>query len=115
MVSNVEIDIEQCRENDKIKDIISKSGLPIKHIKMLLRLSDTIYINAINYNVVVEGNLTIILLISSKPKNKTGVFNTFSLTNVLYKVRDMEKEHDDIETRCEVEEGLLKVLIDIKV
>ena len=37
---NLEIDVEQCRENDKVKEIISKSGLPIKYIKLLLRLSD---------------------------------------------------------------------------
>ena len=49
----MDIDVEQCRENDIIKDIISKSGLPIKHIKLLLRLSDAIYINAINYNVAI--------------------------------------------------------------
>ena len=49
----MDIDVEQCRENDIIKDIISKSGLPIKHIKLLLRLSDSIYINAINYNVAI--------------------------------------------------------------
>ncbi|MDO5835418.1 MAG: hypothetical protein Q4P17_02830 [Methanobacterium sp.] len=108
----MDIDIEQCRENDKIKDIISKSGLPIKHIKLLLRLSDTIYINGINYNVVVgEDNQILILLISSKPENTTGVFNTYSITNVLYKVREMEKEHDDLETRCEIEDGLFKILL----
>lgn len=110
----MDIDIEQCRENDKIKDIISKSGLPIKHIKLLLRLSDTIYINGINYNVVVEGNQILILLISSKPDNTTGVFNTYSITNVLYKVREIEKEHDDLETRYEVEDGLFKILVKVK-
>lgn len=53
----MDIDIEQCRENDKIKEVISKSGLPVKYIKLLLRLSDTIYINGINYNVMVEVNM----------------------------------------------------------
>jgi hypothetical protein len=110
----MDIDIEQCRENDKIKEIISTSGLPIKHIKLLLRLSDTIYINALNYNVVVEGNQVSILLISSKPDNITGVFNTFSITNVLYKLREMEKEHDDINTHCEVDGDLFKIMIEIK-
>ena len=109
----VEIDIEQCRENDKIKEIISKSGLPIKHIKLLLRLSDTIYINGINYNVLVQGNHVLIVLISSKPDNATGVFNTYSLTNILYKVREMEKENDDLKTQCEVEGDLFKILLDV--
>ncbi len=109
----VDIDIEQCRENDKIKDVISKSGLPVKYIKLLLRLSDTIYINGINYNVMVEGKHVLILLISSKPDNKTGVFNTYSLTNVLYKLREMEKEHDDMKTQCEIEGDLFKILVDV--
>ena len=64
----MEINIEQCRENDKIKDVISKSGLPIKHIKLLLRISDAIYINAINNNVSIDGSLVKLLLISSKPE-----------------------------------------------
>ena len=34
MCKKMKIDIEQCRENDMIKDIISKSGLQIKHIKL---------------------------------------------------------------------------------
>ena len=114
MVDTVDIDIEQCRENDKIKEIISTSKLPIKHIKLLLRLSDTIYINGINYNVVVKGNHVFILLISSKPENKTGVFNTFSITNVLHKLRDMEKEHDDLQTRCEVDGDLFKIVVGVK-
>ena len=113
MVDTVDIDIEQCRENDKIKDIISTSGLPIKHIKLLLRLSDTIYINAINYNVVVDDKQVVILLISSKPDNITGVLHTYSLTNVLYKLRDMEKEHDDLKTHCEVDDNIIKIIIDI--
>ncbi|HMK53752.1 MAG TPA: hypothetical protein VK444_03140 [Methanobacteriaceae archaeon] len=109
----MDIDIEQCRENDKIKEIISSSELPIKHIKLLLRLSDAIYINAINYNVSVEDKKVIILLISSKPDNNTGVFNTISLTNVLYRLKEIQKENDDIKTICEVEEDMLKVVIDI--
>jgi hypothetical protein len=113
MVNIVDIDIEQCRENDKIKEIVSTSGLPIKHIKLLLRLSDTIYINAINYNVVVEGNHVVILLISSKPENKTGLFNTFSIANILHKLREMEKEHDDMQTHCEVDDDLFKIVVDI--
>ena len=109
----MDIDIEQCRENDKIKEIISTSGLPIKHIKLLLRLSDTIYINGINYNVVIDSNQVLVLLISSKPDNLTGVFNTFSITNVLDKLREMEKEHDDMKTHCEVDGDLFKILIEI--
>lgn len=110
----MDIDIEQCRENDKIKEIISKSGLPIKHIKLLLRVSDAIYINAINYNVNINDGEVIILLISSKPENKTGVFNTTSLNNVLYKLRDIEKENDDIRTRCVVEDNMIQILMDIE-
>ncbi|MBM4241148.1 MAG: hypothetical protein FJ150_05755 [Euryarchaeota archaeon] len=109
----MDIDIEQCRENDKIKEIISKSGLPIKYIKLLLRLSDAIYINAINYNVIIDQGKVIILLISSKPEDKTGVFNTTSLNNVLYKIRDIEKENDDFRTKCEIEDNLLKILIEV--
>ena len=111
----MDIDIEQCRENDKIKEVISKSGLPVKHIKLLLRLSDTIYINGINYNVMVEGKHVLILLFSSKPENETGVFKTYSITNVLYKLREIEKEHDDFETLCEVEEDLFKIMVDLNV
>jgi len=110
----VDIDIEQCRENDKIKEIISKSGLPIKHIKLLLRVSDAIYINAINYNVNINDGEVIILLISSKPENKTGIFNTTSLNNVLYKLRDMEKENDDIKTKCVVEDNMIQIVMDIE-
>jgi len=62
---------------------------------------------------MVEGEHVLILLISSKPDNETGVFNTYSLTNVLYKLREMEKEHDDLETRCEVEDNLFKILVNI--
>lgn len=113
MVNIVDIDIEQCRENDKIKDIITTSGIPIKHIKLLLRLSDTIYINAINYNVLINDNRMVILLISSKPDNITGILHTYSITNVLYKIRDMEKEHDDLNTYCEVEDNIFKIIIDI--
>jgi len=110
----MDIDIEQCRENDKIKKIISNSGLPIKHIKLLLKISDAIYINAINYNVLVEDNRFIILLISSKPKNKTGVFNTISLTNILFRVKEMDKDNNDLSTVCEVEDKMLKITIDLK-
>lgn len=110
----MDIDIEQCRENDKIKDIISKSGLPIKYIKLLLRLSDAIYINAINYNVKIEDKNIIILLISSKPENKTGQFNITSLTNVLYKIRDMAKENPEIKTRCEIDDQIMKIMIHIQ-
>lgn len=109
----MEINIEQCRENDKIKDVISRSGLPIKHIKLLLRISDSIYINAINYNVAIENFQVKILLISSKPENKIGSFNTISLTNVLYRVKDMERENEDVETKCMVDEGMLQVLIKV--
>ncbi|MGC9517656.1 MAG: hypothetical protein ACP5C3_08170 [Methanomicrobiales archaeon] len=110
----MEIDIEQCRENDKIKDIISKSNLPIKYIKLLLRLSDTIYINAINYNVQIENKIVTIILISSKPENKTGILNTTPLTNVLYKIRDMAKENQEMRTWCEIEDKMLKIIIDLE-
>ncbi|MFY9638338.1 MAG: hypothetical protein WAK14_06015 [Methanobacterium sp.] len=109
----MDIDVEQCRENDIIKDIISKSGLPIKHIKLLLRLSDSIYINAINYNVAIEDNVVNLLLISSKPENIKGTFNTTSLTNVLYRIKDMEKENQEMKTKCKVVDGMLQVLIEI--
>ena len=109
----MDIDIEQCRENDKIKDIISKSGLPIKYIKLLLRLSDSIYLNALNYNVQIEGKTVSILLISSKPENKSGVFNTTSLTNVFYRLREMERENKDISSLCKIEEEMIHILIEI--
>lgn len=109
----MEISIEQCRENDLIKRIISKSGLPIKLIKLLLRLSDAIYINAINYNVTIDNNGATLLLISSKPENKTGNFNTISLTNVLYKLRDIEKENDDINTKIKVEDNMVQIIVEI--
>ncbi len=107
----MEISIEQCRENDLIKRIISKSGLPIKLIKLLLRLSDAIYINAINYNVTIHDNRATLLLISSKPENKTGNFNTISLTNVLYKLRDIEKENEDIKTELKTRENMIHIII----
>ena len=109
----MEIDIEQCRENDKIKDIISRSGLPIKIIKLLLRISDAIYINAINYNVSIDRGVVKILLISSKPDNKKGAFNTISLTNVLYRIKDMEKENNEVKTKCMVIDGMLQVQIEV--
>ena len=109
----LDIDVEQCRENDKIKRIISKSGLSIKYIKLLLRLSDTIYINGINYNVSIENGVANILLISSKPANKMGVFNTISLANVIYKLRDMDSKNEDIETVCEIKDGMLNVIFDV--
>jgi hypothetical protein len=109
----MEINVEQCRENDKIKDVISKSSLPIKHIKLLLRISDAIYINAINYNVSIDGSLVKLLLISSKPENQKGTFNTISLTNVLYRIMDMEKDNNDVKTKCTVIEGMLQVLVEV--
>ena len=109
----MDINIEQCRQNDKIKDVISKSSLPIKHIKLMLRISDVIYINAINYNVSIEGSIVNILLISSKPENKKGSFNTISLTNVLYRIKDMEKENEDVKTKCVIIDGMLQVLVNI--
>jgi hypothetical protein len=110
---DMDINIEQCRQNDKIKDVISKSSLPIKHIKLMLRISDVIYINAINYNVSIEDGIVSILLISSKPENQKGSFNTISLTNVLYRIKDMEKENKDVKTKCVIIEGMLQVLINI--
>ncbi len=111
----VEIDIEQCRENDKIKKIISTSNLPIKHMKLLLRLSDSIYLNALNYNVIIEKEKVLIILISSKPQNKIGNFNTSSLTNVLYKLREIERENEEIKTKCEVKNELLYLMINIDI
>jgi hypothetical protein len=109
----MEINIEQCRQNDKIKDVISKSSLPIKYIKLLLRISDAIYINAINYNVAIDDGVVNILLISSKPENKKGSFNTISLTNVLYRIKDMEKENNEVKTKCVVIDGMLQVFVNI--
>ncbi|MGZ7047578.1 MAG: hypothetical protein ACXVHY_00630 [Methanobacterium sp.] len=108
----MEISIEQCKENDLIKRVISNSGLPIKLIKFLLRLSDTIYINSINYNVIIENDGAILLLISSKPENKTGIFNTYSLANVLQKLRDMDKENDNINSRIILEENTIQIKVD---
>lgn len=110
----MEIDIEQCRENDKIKEIISKSGLSIKHIKLLQRVSDVIYINAINYNVMVEGDLVTILLLSSKPKNKMGSFNTTSLAIILNRIMDIEKDYEELKTWCQIETNILKIEIKIQ-
>ena len=109
----MEIDIEQCRQNDVIKDVISRSKLPIKHIKLLLRISDAIYINAINYNVAIDDSIVSILLISSKPDNIKGIFNTTSLTNVLFRIKDMEKENIDIKTKCIVEDDMIKVIVEV--
>ena len=109
----MDIDIEQCRENDKIKGIISKSGLSIKHIKLLLRISDVIYINAINYNFSVQDDKVNILLISSKPENKTGSFNTTSLAIVLNRIKDMDRDCDELETSCEIKDDIIEVGIEI--
>lgn len=109
----MDIDIEQCRENDKIKEIISKSELSIKHIKLLLRISDVIYINAINYNVMVEDGKVTILLISSKPENKTGFFNTTSLAIVLSRFKDLDKDYGELKTWCEIEADMLKVMVEM--
>ncbi len=109
----MDIDIDQCRENDLIKKIISKSELPVKLIKLLLRLSDVIYINGINYNVTIEDRGAILLLISSKPENKTGEFHPFSLSNVLNKVRDIEKENDDIKTKIKALENMVEIIVEM--
>jgi hypothetical protein len=109
----MEIDIEQCRQNDVIKDVISRSKLPIKHIKLLLRISDAIYINAINYNVAIEDSVVSILLISSKPENIKGIFNTTSLTNVLFRIKDMERDNKDIKTKCVVQNDMLRVIVEV--
>ena len=108
----MDIDIEQCRENDLIKKIISESGLEVKLIKLLLRLSDTIYLNSINYNVKVQDNVAILILISSKPENETGNFHTISLSNVFYKLRDIEKENDDINTKIKTEEKMIQIIFE---
>ncbi|MDI9614335.1 MULTISPECIES: hypothetical protein [unclassified Methanothermobacter] len=110
----MDIDIEQCRENDKIKEIISSSGLPIKYIKLLLRLSDGIYINGVNYNVKITDDGVSILLISSKPDNRTGVFRTGALTNIFYRIREIEKENEEIETETRVSDGLIEVRIQFR-
>jgi hypothetical protein len=109
----MDVDVEQCRENDLIKKIISESGLPIKLIKLLLRLSDAIYINGINYNVITHDNGASLILISSKPENKTGNFHTISLSNVFYKLRDIEKENEDIKTKLEVQENMIQIVLDM--
>lgn len=109
----MDIDIEQCRENDKIKEVISKSDLSIKHIKLMLRVSDVIYINAINYNVMVEDDRVTILLISSKPQNKMGSFNTTSLAIVLNRIKDIEKDYKELKSTCQIEDGVLKVEIKV--
>ncbi|HML05267.1 MAG TPA: hypothetical protein VK426_05800 [Methanobacterium sp.] len=108
----MDIDIEQCRENDLIKKIISESGLEVKLIKLLLRLSDAIYLNSINYNVKVQDNVAILILISSKPENETGNFHTISLSNVFYKLRDIEKENDDINTKIKTEEKMIQIIFE---
>jgi len=113
MVKKMQIDVEQCRENDKIKDVISKSELPIKFIKLLLRLSDAIYVNAINYNISINNNVVKIILISSKPENKNGIFNTIPLTNVLYRIKDMEKENNTVQTKCLINDGMLQIQVEI--
>ncbi len=110
---HMKIDIEQCRENDMIKDVISKSSLPIKYIKLLLRISDAIYLNSINYNVSIDNNVVKILLISSKPENQTGIFNTTSLTNILYRIKDMERENNDVQTKCISTDDMLQVNVEI--
>ena len=107
----MDIDIEQCRENDLIKRIISKSKLPIKLIKILLRLSDAIYINSINYNVAIHDFGATLILISSKPENKTGNFHTIPLSNVFYKLRDIEKENEEIKTTIKTEEKMIQIII----
>ena len=106
----MDVDIEQCRENDLIKKIISESGLEVKLIKLLLRLSDTIYLNSINYNVKIRDNGAILILISSKPENKTGFFHTISFSNVFYKLRDIEKENDDITTKIKTEDKMIQII-----
>lgn len=111
----MDIDVEQCRENDKIKEIISSSHLPIKYIKLLLRISDSIYLNAINYNFIIKDKKVIIKLISSKPQNENGKFNTASLTNVLYKLRELEKENNEVQTECDVKEGMVNLIIRIRI
>ena len=110
---HMKIDIEQCRENDMIKDVISKSSLPIKYIKLLLRISDAIYLNSINYNVSIDNNVVKILLISSKPENQTGIFNTTSLTNILYRIKDMERENNDVQTNVLAPDDMLQVNVEI--
>jgi len=105
------IDLEQCRENDKIKEIISSSNLPIKHIKLLLRLSDTVYLNALNYNVTIDDDTTTFILISSKPGNNPGSFNTTSLSNVLYKLRELQKDNKELKSECHIQDQVLKIII----
>jgi len=110
----MKIDIEQCRENDKIKDIISKSGLQIKYIKLLNRISDAIYINSINYNVSIDANVIKLLLISSKPENKNGVYNTISLTNVLYRIKELELNNQELTTICKTTNNMLEVQMELQ-
>jgi hypothetical protein len=105
----LDVDIEQCRENDKIKELISTSGLPIKYIKILLRLADAIYLNAINYNVRIEDGEVSIILVSSKGEDNFGRFITSALTNVFYRIRELEKKHEDIHTKCIIHDDILEI------
>ena len=77
----------------------------------MLRISDAIYVNAINYNVAIDEGVVKLLLISSKPENKKGLFNTISLTNILYRIKDMEKENNEVKTKCRLVDGMLQVRV----
>lgn len=107
------IDVDQCKENDLIKRIISKSELPVKLIKLLLRLSDEIYINGVNYNVLIQDKGATLLLISSKPGNKTGYFHTMSISNIFYRLRNMEKENHDLKTKVRVHQNMIQIMVEI--
>ncbi|MCE7699360.1 MAG: hypothetical protein K8E24_011330 [Methanobacterium paludis] len=43
-----------------------------------------------------------------------GVFNTISLANVMYKLRNMDSNNEDIKTRCEVKDGMINVVVEVK-
>jgi len=42
-------------------------------------------------------------------ENEFGRFSTSALTNVFYRIRELEKKHEDINTKCRVHDGILEV------
>ena len=57
-------------------------------------------------------NFILAMLISSKPENKTGEFHTIALSNVFYKLRDLEKENNGINTKIKTEESMIQIIIE---
>jgi hypothetical protein len=62
--------------------------------------------------MVKEDRVTILLL-SSKPENKMGSFNTTSLAIVLNRIMDIDKDYDELDTWCQIEDNILKIVIDV--